>query len=110
MTGLKIDGKLCIEARPQVFFDRDPPYEVEWIPGDRMMNLLHDNGFRSITARAAGKGVNRTALHYACMSGDTDLVQCLMEETELQPKLVALVNARDTFGDTALLLSAILGF
>jgi hypothetical protein len=110
-TELRMDGKILVDARTRPFENRDEPYEISWEPGDRMRNMLLWNNLKSKTSRAPGtRGLNRTALHFACMSGDIDLAKGVLEDKEVQPLAKALVNAQDTFGDTALHFACILGF
>jgi len=110
-TELRLDGQLLIEQRTRPFEDRDEPYEIHWEPGSRMHNLLKWNNLKSKISRAPGtKGLNRTAVHFAAMNGDIDLAKEVLEDKEVQPLAKELVNAQDTFGDTALHFAAILGF
>lgn len=110
-TELMLNGEVLVDCRSRPFENSDGPYEIHWMPGDRMLNMLTRNNLKSKISRAPGtKGLNRTALHFACMSGDIDLAKEVVEDKEVQPKAKALVNAQDTFGDTALHFAAILGF
>eukprot|EP00929_Paragymnodinium_shiwhaense_P037910 TRINITY_DN20108_c0_g1_i3.p1 TRINITY_DN20108_c0_g1~~TRINITY_DN20108_c0_g1_i3.p1 ORF type:complete len:458 (+),score=107.50 TRINITY_DN20108_c0_g1_i3:77-1450(+) len=111
MTEILLNDEVLLDARAQIFEDSQGPYELTWRQGDRLVNLLRQHGYTNLFSRRPGtRGLNRIALHWACLTGDVDLVMTILQEREVEQRLHAVVNAQDTFGDTPMLFAAILGF
>ncbi|CAK0805481.1 unnamed protein product [Prorocentrum cordatum] len=107
---LQVDGEVLweVHGRPFEGWDADelagpPGPVVQWWRCSRLRALLEHRGLSGVNA--VGR-FGRSALHFA-IAGDCSLCRLIVEDETFEE---ATVDLQDQFGDTPLMLAAILGF
>eukprot|EP00933_Yihiella_yeosuensis_P066549 TRINITY_DN70881_c0_g1_i1.p1 TRINITY_DN70881_c0_g1~~TRINITY_DN70881_c0_g1_i1.p1 ORF type:complete len:335 (-),score=79.07 TRINITY_DN70881_c0_g1_i1:79-1053(-) len=102
---MEVDGKAFWIAKEKKFTDcQKPCVNVQWSKMERLKALVK---FKKTGGVSGQKGYHkRTALHFACIFGDYDLVKEVLTHEEWDPPMI---NATDRFGDSALTFAAISG-
>lgn len=102
---LMMDGKTMWEARKEWFKDfSGKEVDLTWHRIDlveRLLKAQHLDGINGLH-----RLTKRSALHFAAILGDSDLVESILKRKDLED---GFVNIQDTFGDTALTLASICG-
>jgi len=100
---LEIQGDLLLQARTYPFHTYDVEEPIRWFRADRLPRLLASKGLKDLNARSRW---GRSILHYVSLDRDEVMMSTVLEHPLFD---LRLVNARDGYGDTALMLSSIQG-
>jgi len=103
---LSVDGEPLMEGKAQPFLHHAPHAEliVHWVKMDRLESLMAQRNL--LTLNSQGK-FDRTVLHFAVLDGEVDLCRRIIDHKDRAPELL---NVRDVFHDTPLMLASILGY
>lgn len=106
---LTFEGQVLLEgvAQPFLFKSADEmEMVVHWKRVDRLESLMTQRNI--LTINHQGK-FDRTLLHFAVLDGEIDLIRRVIEHKDRDPKR-DLINVKDVFHDTPVMLASILGY
>mmetsp|Transcript_22071 Transcript_22071/g.39333 ORF Transcript_22071/g.39333 Transcript_22071/m.39333 type:complete len:227 (+) Transcript_22071:1-681(+) len=104
-VNIQVNGKELKEAREPAFVDFDPKNDVVlWYRKDRMKSIM---ATRKIHAMDHLDKFERSLVHFTVIDGDTELTQEVLDHKDFDMRLM---NKRDIFGDTGLMLASIQGY